>query len=496
MWFCKFALCTGGIACTLLLPRLARADPPAVPLMVKVKKKPADAKWQSFASRTVEMLPGFSRAAPTPSLNKWGGRTDKKSRATGFFRVEKQANRWVMIDPDGGVFVMVGVNSVRQGQGAASKAAFNVRYKNENEAWAQSETKRFRDLGFNNWGGWSDWPNLRAAKSPLPYVEGPSEWNDTERKGQGFMRGFGTTLGIVTNGSGHANYQGDCIPVFHPDFEAYCARYAKPFVRAKDDPYLIGYLTDNELPPPKLEKYLALDPNNKAMGSSQKAAQKWLDDRKKKPSTISDATDDDKEAWMEFVYDRYFALTTRAIRAVDSNHLCLGARFYSSEKRSAGAFRAAGRYLDVISINHYGSWSPTKNEISRWTDWSGKPTLITEWYAKGADSGFANTSGAGWLVETQRDRGIFYQTFTLALIQAQTCVGWHWFKYMDNDPTDTTSDASNTDSNKGVLTAKYEEYPALTEAMRDLNRRVYQLTDYFDTVSQTPTAPKESKPEP
>ena len=462
------------------------ADPPAPPLMVKAKHKPSDATWKDNPSRTVETLPGFSLSSPTPPLDKWGGRNDKKAKATGFFRVEKQGSRWVMVDPDGGLFVFVGLNSVSQGRGKTSLAALPVRFPGGDAAWAQGETTRFRDMGFNNWGAWSAWPVLRQASAPLPYVEGPTEWQAKAGMGQGFVRGFGGKLGIVRPGTGHSNYVGDCLPVFHPDFEKYCNDYAKPFAKLKDDPYLIGYLTDNELPVPKLDKYLALDPKDPALRDSQKAAQSWLDARKGKPATIADATDEDKDAWTAFVYDRYFSVTTKAIRKADPNHLCLGCRLYSSEKRMPGVFQAAGKYLDVIAINHYGSWNPTMNEITRWTEWSGKPTIITEWYAKGADSGFANTGGAGWLVQTQRDRGIFYQTFTLALMQSQTCVGWHWFKYMDNDPTDTQADPSNTDSNKGIVTAKYEEYKPLADAMRDLNHHVYSLVDYFDALPKSP----------
>jgi hypothetical protein len=39
--------------------------------------------------------------------------------------------------------------------------------------------------------------------------------------------------------------------------------------------------------------------------------------------------------------------------------------------------------------------------------------MITEFYAKGEDSGMGNTGGAGWLVKTQKDRGTFYQNFIL-----------------------------------------------------------------------------------
>ena len=112
--------------------------------------------------------------------------------------------------------------------------------------------------------------------------------------------------------------------------------------------------------------------------------------------------------------------------------------------------------------------------------------IVSEFYAKGADSGFPNTGGAGWLVPTQRDRGLFYQTFALGLLQTKDCVGWHWFKYQDNDPTDTSTDASNRDSNKGLVDNKFAPYAPLAEQMRLLNTHVYAVTDYFDQPKVSP----------
>jgi hypothetical protein len=91
-----------------------------------------------------------------------------------------------------------------------------------------------------------------------------------------------------------------------------------------------------------------------------------------------------------------------------------------------------------------------------------------------------NISGAGWVVHTQRDRGIHYQNFCLALLQNKNCVGWHWFRYQDNDPTDATADASNNDSNKGIVTTAYEPYTVLTGSMAQLNKLVYALLAYYD----------------
>ncbi len=80
----------------------------------------------------------------------------------------------------------------------------------------------------------------------------------------------------------------------------------------------------------------------------------------------------------------------------------------------------------------------------------------------------ANKGGAGWLVRTQVDRGLFYQNFTLGLLGSPVCVGWYWFKYSDNDPADRMADRSNRDSNKGIVSNRYHEYPELLDAMREL----------------------------
>ena len=74
----------------------------------------------------------------------------------------------------------------------------------------------------------------------------------------------------------------------------------------------------------------------------------------------------------------------------------------------------------------------------------------------------------------------FYQNFTLGLLESKTCVGWHWFQYMDNDPANNKTDPSNRDSNKGLYNVDYEPYTPLLEQMKSLNQQIYALIDYFD----------------
>ncbi|MGN6552846.1 MAG: SGNH/GDSL hydrolase family protein [Verrucomicrobiota bacterium] len=454
---------------------------------VKAKPTPAD-PWKEYQARTLNALPEFQPGEPGPALDKYGGRTDQTWEAKGFFYPKQVEGRWWLVDPEGHPFVHVGVVSVNAGGSPAIQRALKQKF-GSNEKWAEAITGDLREAGFNGTGAWSDTSALRSVKEPLVYT---LIWD--------YMSRFGRSLKITTQRPGHAGYPNNCFPVFHPDFENFCANLSKALAATKDDPYLLGHFSDNELPYPILERYLALDPADPVMGSSAKAAHDWLDQRKGRSNVrAKEITDADREAFAGFVYDRYFAITTAAIRKADPHHLCLGSRFHSNEKRSPASFAAAGKYLDVVAVNLYYLWEPDITVLQNWEKWSGRPCLITEWYTKGDDRGSSNVPGAGWIVPTQNDRGLFYQNYTLQLLESRVCVGWHWFKYQDDDPAHVSADKSAGDSNKGMVAVDFKPYAPLLSAMTAVNSQVYRLADYFDsrqaTAQRRPLAYKAAAPE-
>ncbi len=438
----------------------AHADMPAT---VLAKHKTTDKQWKSYPVRTVADLIPLPAA---PALDQYGGRMDKSGTKTGFFHTQKSRGRWWLVDPEGHLYI--------------NTAAVNVSPSpTPDPKWAEDATRLLHENGFSGAGAWSATRDLRTVAAPLVYtLIGHSGLPVPDSNG--FMSSFASAHHLLRPGNGHSNYPNDCIPVFDPDFAAYCDDYAKPLAVFKDDPYLLGYFSDNELPLPVLDKYLALDSSDPKIKPNYAAARAWLDARKGKAATAADITEADRDAWTQYVFDRYFTLTTSALRKYDPNHLCLGSRLNS---RSAGlepVYRAAGRSLDVVSINYYGVWDPSLLTVRRRTEWADKPLLISEFYAKATDSGFANTGGAGWVVATQRDRGLFYQTFTLGLLEAKNCVGWQWFKYRDNDPNNLKADPSNRDSNKGIVKIDNTPYIPLLDEMRPLNQNIYAIADKFD----------------
>jgi len=440
-------------------------------VQVATKRKPADKSWTIRETRTIELLDDFQPDSKDIRRDKYGGRADAKAQARGFFYPKKIANRWWLVDPDGNLFIHVGVCSVRSGDSDFGRKSTIARF-GTTEKWAEFATGLLAQYGFNGTGGWSETDLLRAAPHPQPYT---LSWK--------FMGSFGSSRKLVWQEPGHLGYPNKCIPVFHPDFEKFCNEYAKQLSATSADPWLIGHFSDNELPiaSDMLDRSLQLDPNNPDLRYGYEAAKKWLDDRKGKNAGPEDITDTDRQAFLGYAMEKYYRVTTDAIRKYDPNHLCLGSRLHGGALRLPDIFKAAGKYLDAIAVNYYGAWEPNAERMAMWARESGRPFMITEFYAKGQDSGLPNNSGAGWLVRTQKDRARFYQNFTLGLLESKSCVGWHWFKYCDNNPEDLSTDPSNRDSNKGIVNYRHEPYTELLDEMKKLNNHVYALIDYFDS---------------
>lgn len=454
---CITAMLLASLAATTFAQDSART--------VEVASKPGR-KWSAKPTRILEDLPDAGKIQLDADLNRFGGRTSRKEKATGFFHTAKIDGRWWLVDPEGGLFVHRGIAGVKKLSSTGAKAAWKTKFGTDAE-WSAQTTALLRAHGFNGLGAFAETEPFRAAQQPLVYTR---IWN--------FMQSYGKKRGGTSQKSGHMGYPGDCIFVFDPGFETFCEEHAKQLTAEKDDPWLLGHFSDNELPfrAEALKNYLALP----ATDHGHQAALKWLRDRHGADATTKDIVAADLPVFHEFMVERYFRIVAAAIKRHDPNHLYLGSRFYGSDVRFPEVFRAAGKHVDVVSVNYYNAWTPNPERLNMWTGESGKPILITEWYAKGADSGLGNTSGAGWLVKTQRDRGRFYENFTLGLMQSKVCVGWHWFRYQDNDPTDKKSDPSNRDANKGIVNYLYEPYTPLLDSMKRINERAYSLVEYFD----------------
>jgi hypothetical protein len=434
--------------------------------------------WVAMPVRTLAMLPPV---AVDPGPGRFGGSLVRAGEPEGFFRTARQDGRWWLVDPDGFRFIHRGVTSVRPVASPGAAKAFQERF-GDTAGWAAATRRLLKDHGFNGLGAWSDVETLRPAQHGMVHT---INWN--------FMASYGKRRGGTYQKPGHTGYPGDCPFIFDPEFPAFCDEHARQLAATRDDPWLLGHFTDNELPwsLKMLSNCLALPESD----PGHQAAKRWLRRRRGRDvGTKPRLTPDEETGFLSFAADTYFAAVCKAIRRHDPNHLILGARFHGGALRQSGLFRAAGRHIDVVSVNYYHAWQPDQSRLAGWAAASGKPVMITEWYAKAADSKLANTGGAGWLVKDQAARAAFYQTFVLGLLESRVCVGWHWFRYADNDPEERGAVASNLDSNKGIVTNRYEPYHELLDAMSELNHRTFGLIHHFDRGLPRPAEDRKGNP--
>ena len=426
------------------------------PILVESAKTPSSS-WNTYSTRTLLQLPS-SIEASTDSLNAYGGWATSQTNATGFFYPLKIEGRWWLVDPSGHLCLHKGVTAVRAVRSDGAEDAFDDIFGSTND-WALAVSTLFRDNGFNGTGSWSDTAPLSAIPNPLVYTIKAR-----------FLAAYSSTVSDY----GYPR-------VFDPNFETYCQSHFQEFAGSENDPYLLGYFSDNELDFPfdLLETWLEL-----SSGYSYQEAWRWLRERYGNNVEANEITTQDRYDFLGHVWAQYYRIVNETIKAQDPNHLFLGSRFFQPDMNREEIFEAIGPHVDIISVNHYNQWTPDISRIQMWEAESGRPVIISEFYTKGEDSNMPNTTGAGWVVRTQHDRGLFYQNFVLALLESKACVGWHWFKYADNDPDDQTADPSNLDSNKGLISNRYIPYSDLLEQIRQLNERAYRITEYFDTEMQ------------
>ncbi len=417
-------------------------------------------EWRTYQTITLDHLVDFKQ--PAIPLSQFGGRTDRREEATGSFYAKKLSDRWILVDPLGYHFWGLGVNAVNPHDDLLdSKEVFKEKFKSK-KVWAEQTHSLLQDdLHFNTLGCWSSGGLLfKEFGHPMPYTIHISIMGSFAKKHHLYQPSYGST-----------NLTGDVLPVFHPDLPAHIDEACQRLVETKDDPWVFGIFSDNEIPLSEekiIQRYLARGEQD----HGTVAARVWLQERGKTENDITPA--DDRE-FCVMVLSRYFKLVRETIHKYDPNHMYLGTRFHKTALVQPSAYEAAGKYMDVIAINLYHRWNIDQEQMNAMATLAGKPIMITEWYAKGVDSGLRNVSGAGFLVRSQKDRGRFYENFTISLLRNPNIVGWHWFRYTDEGPLQYQEKASN----KGILNAAYQPYPELIESMRRINRNVYGLRDYL-----------------
>lgn len=427
-----------------------------------------------------------------------------------YFRAVQLEGRWWLLDSNGHRFLSKGVTTVQYSQDTIHGTDVSpyletnkAKYGSEN-AWRKAVAQRLIGWGFNSLGAWSDSAvaeisvsNRHLAYAPL--VDIGAEFVGQKQKGQAWLHGI--------------------FPdAFDPDFETFARQRAREVCTPlATDVHVLGWFTDNELrwgPDWRgSDELLTMFLDEPANVPGKKAAVGLLQERYHDVSRFNAvwntkfATWDDVlnatsiaspvvrpaiyeqneeterhaneadpkraafvadcDAFLARLADRYFRITSEAIKAADPNHMNFGCRFAYFPPLPVVA--AAAKYVDVVSFNCYQT--DPRATVERYAAF-GKPLIIGEFSFRSEDSGLPNSRGAGPKVKTQTERAAAFRNYVTQALQNPNLVGYHWFEHCD-EPKEGRFDGEN--SNYGVVNVHDEVYSELTQAMTEINAQAETL---------------------
>ena len=389
---------------------------------------------------------------------RYGGYSNTKAKATGFFRVEQVDGRWWFVDPDGHLFFSTSSTGLGAGGGDArlqgredyfaalppvdaSPApgrrpqtgfyAWNLERRHGAEAqakWVDLAIRRLEKWGLNTIGNWSD-----------------SRLWDTKKKAYVVnLRGWGMETG----------YMG--MPdVFSDDFPRIVDKAAaEQCALRKADPWLLGYFVANEPPWPGRESLVVDVILERPPSAIQREAKAFL------------ADGDTPERRKQFIYrafDRFLEVINAAIRRHDPNHLNLGLRFGGSVPPTE--MLRASKTFDVYSMNVY-STSVNAKTMAQIYEATQRPIIVGEFHFGVPGRGLA----AGLVqVRDQAERGTAYRYYVEQAASFPAFIGSSWFQWVDQ-PTTGRNDGENY--NIGLVDVTDRPYKELIEAMKTTHRRL------------------------
>jgi len=382
--------------------------------------------------------------AAAADYDAFGGWTKFQGTKTGYFHTEQIGGRWWLVTPEGNFFFSKGVDHVNYAPEAASSPAPPA----DTAEWARMATKQLRGWNFNTAGAWSAQELYNAGIVYAPVIDlAAAVERDVWLKG-GVVDYFSQEFRDAANGVA----------------ERLCAPH-------KNDPWVLGYFTDNELrwgadwrgKDSLLEAYLKMKPESAGYAK----ATGFLKERGRAPGALTNA---DKSAFLELAAAEYGRVARESIRRHDPNHMVLGCRFavYAGD----AVMRGVGPYFDVISFHSYSPKAPLV-QLRMIHKITGKPTMVTEFSFKAMDSGLPNTKGAAKPVATQEDRAKGFTGYVEALAGLPSCVGYHWFEYRDEPKEGRRLDGEN--SNYGVVRPDFSPWEVLTRQMTTVNAGLEEI---------------------
>ena len=426
---------------------------------------------------------------------------------TGYFRVEKDADRWWLVDPRGretwAIATMGEIPGSRGGNSDLELADwFEREYGDDRMKYARMQYDLLESWGFNSLAGWTADEFARIS----------SEKYD---KGERYMPMYSvlnfSIMGpdkdyYVKDNKGQVKgvYDHSFPDPFNPQWRKDAREKAESRIpEYRDKAWFAGWFMDNEIDYRSLFRYVwgdysamefikFLEGKYRDIGNLNAA---WtssfgsyhydsfhdiLDD-KPEPSQWDDPLYIDFTAFERILMGEYINYTYDLVRELDPNHLLISNRLNLDPMMCLYRTIDLWSKYDVICVNIYPEnlyigFSKGEMELLDWVhEKTGRPVIIGEWSVPSMDSGlygfgqdpYQRPLDWSWpqVVRDQRTRGEVYRTCMMQLASKPYMIGAAWFKVFDANSTTRRA-------NRGLVNGEHREYQDMTSAIRSTNHEI------------------------
>lgn len=399
------------------------------------------------------------------NYSKFGGYRQKQVKGTGFFRVEKIDGRWWFVDPEGYLFLSVGVDCVDLA-GGGSIRDYEKRPELFEELPPADLMARMGERGNGSYGMWNiyrrygDDYEARALDMVIKRMDKwglntVANWSSEAVKASG-RKAF---LHQLYEMGFQSELMGLCDiydPAFEQNLDEAIARQTAAY---KGNPWLVGYFIGNEPAWLNQEERLC----QLILDGGERPIRTALENHLKRAG-------DTPQTRREFVYRtfrKYLEISDRLIKRHDPDHLNLGIRFGDPLTLPDEVLRMCDVF-DVFSFNCY-DLVPRNEMMDKVKNLIDLPMIIGEYHFGTVDRGYAQSL---WQVESQQQRGVAYRYYTEHAYAHPSLIGTGYFQWADQD---ISGRFDGENYNCGLIDVTDRPYREQVEAMMATARVLYDI---------------------
>jgi len=422
-------------------------------------------------------------------LHGYGGWTQKRYKATGYFYLHKGEGRWWFVDPEGHPFISLGVNHIKAEtlQELYNRSVFDGKYGTA-EKFYESVIRDLTDWGFNTLGNYND----DEIPHVLPFIH---------------VFRFLNISGYFASWSFREQYAPLAYEYFPDVFssswrEACKEKVVEACSRYRENPLLLGYFysdvpvwtqadrwTDATLRmegmTPGKQVYLKtlreryrgrIADFNAAYGTAYKGWDEILEAPFNRLAVNNRAqVMADDEAFLRCIAKEYYAYVHGLIREYDPNHALLGDRYDGNAGIPDFVLAEARDYIDALSLQYYqlDALDVHIARIDRWHDLTAKPVTDTDSSYSVPKPKMPDPYGPH--VADQKERGLCYKRYAETFFGRPYAVGWHWCGYIDARKGSGPPGKQLIHQHSGLKDEFDEPHHDAVEIIASTNRRIYQI---------------------